>query len=27
VREKDEGSLIATAQALAYRTGKHIEFS
>jgi len=27
VREKDEGRLIATAQALAYRTGKPIEFS
>jgi len=27
VREKDEGTLIATAQALAYRTGKQIEFS
>jgi acyl-CoA thioesterase len=27
VREKEEGSLIATAHALAYRTGKQIEFS
>jgi len=26
VREKGRGSLIATAQALAYRTGKQIEF-